>query len=348
MSHGISIVNGFAEMAFRGKTPWHSLGQQVQEGASIDQWRKDAGWMWSANSAPVQYMTPNGLVTAEGQNALYRSDTGSLLGLVGSQYKPVQPAEVVEFFRDMVESSHYQIETMGTLNGGRKLWALAGRKGLDADITGNGDIVKGGLLLATSLDGSSPTIVQPTTTRVVCANTLRMAQREKQSQIRISHRSVFDPVEVQKKLSAMDMGFYEFIKQSQELTRKNITITEAESILKALFEKPVKGLHIADTEAEGKTEFARLLGVADTSNKTPTGRDKKESRAVCRILELFQGQGMGSAAPGVNGTAWGLLNAVTEYVDHEQGRTANNRLDKSWFGTGGQTKDDAFAMLMAR
>lgn len=347
MSHDLSIVNGFAEMAFRGKTPWHGLGQQVAEGATIDQWRKDAGWMWTALSAGVQYETPQGMIQAEGQNALYRSDTGALLGLVGSQYKPVQPAEVVEFFRDMVESSHYQIETMGTLNGGRKLWALAGRKGLDADITGNGDIVKGGLLLATSLDGSSPTIVQPTTTRVVCANTLRMAQSVKQSQIRISHRSVFDPVEVQKKLSAMDTCFYEFIKQSQELTRKNITMTEAESILKGLFEKPVKGLNLADAEAEGKTEFARLLGVAN-NNKTPSGRDKKESRAVCRILELFQGQGMGANEQGVSNTAWGLLNAVTEFIDHEQGRTANNRIDNAWFKAGAQTKDDAFNALMAR
>lgn len=346
MSHDLSIVNGTAEMAFRGRTPWHGLGQQVQPGATLDQWRKSAGWMWSAVSTPVQYNTPNGVMTAEGQNALYRSDNGDLLGLVGNQYKPVQPAEIVEFFRDMVESSHYQIETMGTLNGGRKLWALAGSAGMDADITGNGDIIKGGLLLATSLDGSSPTIVQPTSTRVVCANTLRLAQRERQNQIRISHRSVFNPELVQKKLADMDAGFSTFIQQARELTKKKITMTEAESILKSLFEKPVKGLSIASDELAGQTEFARLLAGAQ-SNKTPTGRDKKENRAVCRVLELFGGQGMGSASPGVDGTAWGLLNAVTEYVDHEQGRTANNRLDKAWFGTGGQTKDDVFTALMA-
>jgi phage/plasmid-like protein (TIGR03299 family) len=353
MAHDLSFAaNSSAEMAFRGVLPWHGLGQRVEDGATLDQWRELAGWMWEAISTPVQYVMGDKLMTSDKDNCLIRSDNGQLLGIVGNQYKPVQPADVVDFFRSMVDGTGYRIETMGTLNHGKKLWAMAGSTDHADDITGRGDIVTGGLLLATSLDGSTPTIVQPTSTRVVCQNTLRIALGETDVKIKVSHRSVFDPLAVKKQLELIDSGYAKFIQSIKELSKMHITSNEAQTLLQGLFEKPSKGLDKASneqaTEQAGRADFTRLLGVPDTSNKTPLGRDKKENRSVVRCLELFEGSGMGASATGVAGTAWGLLNSVTQYVDHEQGRTANNRLDKAWFGTGGQIKDDCFAQLLNR
>ena len=53
---------------------------------------------------------------------------------------------------------------------------------------------------------------------------------------------------------------------------------------------------------------------------------------------------MGSAMPHVKGTAYGLLNAVTEYVDHQRGGDAT-RLSSAWFGSGEGLKNEAFALL---
>ena len=40
--------------------------------------------------------------------------------------------------------------------------------------------------------------------------------------------------------------------------------------------------------------------------------------------------------------AWGLLNAVTEYVDHERrARSVDYRLDSAWFGPGAGIKQRA-------
>ena len=42
------------------------------------------------------------------------------------------------------------------------------------------------------------------------------------------------------------------------------------------------------------------------------------------------------------GTAWGLLNAVTEFVDHERrARSQEYRLDSAWFGQGASLKQRA-------
>jgi hypothetical protein len=56
-------------------------------------------------------------------------------------------------------------------------------------------------------------------------------------------------------------------------------------------------------------------------------------------MELFAGAGKGSTLKSANGTAWGLVNAVTEFVDHHRGRSNDVRIDRAWFGDGLKTKE---------
>jgi hypothetical protein len=64
-------------------------------------------------------------------------------------------------------------------------------------------------------------------------------------------------------------------------------------------------------------------------------------------MGLFNGQGIGSQLAAANDTAWGLLNAVTEFVDHERrARSPGNRLDSAWFGQGAALKQRALDSAM--
>jgi hypothetical protein len=57
---------------------------------------------------------------------------------------------------------------------------------------------------------------------------------------------------------------------------------------------------------------------------------------------LFAGAGKGADLAAADGTAWGLLNAVTQYVDHERrARSQDYRLDSAWFGNGAAIKGKA-------
>jgi hypothetical protein len=59
-------------------------------------------------------------------------------------------------------------------------------------------------------------------------------------------------------------------------------------------------------------------------------------------MALFDGHSRGAELASAKGTAFGLLNAVTEFVDHERrARSTDHRLESAWFGQGASLKEKA-------
>ena len=76
--------------------------------------------------------------------------------------------------------------------------------------------------------------------------------------------------------------------------------------------------------------------------------DQPNQKALQGVHGLFAGEGKGADLAAANGTAWGLLNAVTQYVDHERrARSQDYRLDSAWFGQGAQIKAKALDRALA-
>lgn len=340
MAHELSLrADGSAEMAFVGATPWHGLGKQVTEGASIGVWAKEAGMDWDAMEAPVRFEVPGiaALQTVDSHKVIYRGDTRVQLGVVGNGYNIVQPRAVLEFFRDEVEGGGWHIHTAGVLRGGRKVWAMASRN-RGAKLTAK-DQVRENLLLATSLDGSMKTIAQPTGVCVVCANTMAMALGQKGG-IQVSHRTIFDPYVVKSALGIAAERFDVFMKQAHDMADTPIKLNEALDVLHRVFGAPKP-----TTAPKSLAWMGDLSKLADEIAAEADEEDPKESRVTSRILELFDGAGMGATLAGRKGTRWGLFNAVTEHVDHEMGRTDDTRMDSAWFGRGNSFKQSALVAL---
>lgn len=110
-------------MAYVGATPWHGLGQRLESGASIDEWLAAAGMNFTVERSPVLFahgMLKMDITTWGEKHVLYRDDTLAPLGVVSDSYQIVQPAQVLEFFRDLTAEAGFTLETAGVLFGGRR------------------------------------------------------------------------------------------------------------------------------------------------------------------------------------------------------------------------------------
>ena len=125
MSHEITRTNtGTYEFAFSGSRSaiWHGLGQELCEDSSIDVWKAEAGMKGKDRQAPMMFTNADNEPTAvEARKILYRSDNAFQLGIVGEDYKIVQPGQVLEFFDDLTRLHGMKLSTAGTLFGGKHL-----------------------------------------------------------------------------------------------------------------------------------------------------------------------------------------------------------------------------------
>lgn len=310
-------------MAYVGEQPWHGLGTLLTPNQPLEVWAQQAGMDWRIEAADVHFIAghpfPGSLLKFPDQKVLFRSDTKAPLSIVSGRYKVVQPAEILEFYRDLTEIGGYEMETAGVLKDGRKLWALA-RTGQSVTLKG-GDTVNGYLLLATACDGTLATTAQFTSVRVVCNNTLAVALADGAGAIKVPHRSSFDAQIVKQQLGIAITPWSDFADHIKALSNCQVAGKEVERFLTKVF------------------GYAHL-GAEHSSSLV-------NEQAVQRALALYAGQGKGADLTSAKGTAWGLLNSVTEYVDHyRRARSNDHRRDAAWFGQGEQIKRCAWNEAM--
>ena len=292
------------------------MGAQLQPGASIEEWTAAARLGYTVLESPVLYESPaaSELQRWPLRKVLHRYRTGAPLAVVSDGYRVVQPAEKVHNFRRLGELGGFELETAGALSDGRRVWALA-RVSDGADVV-DGDTVRPYLLFGTSYDGTMATVAKFTDIRVVCNNTVVRALGEGNGSVRVLHSERFDADEVRLQLGIVASSWERFLVQSRALAGVPMSGTEADEFVKALLEPYHSGrLEIQDT------------------------------RAYKRVLQLFNGAAIGADIPGVAGTRWAMLNAVTQLVDHERGRSDSTRLESAWFGTGAAMKQRAVDLL---
>lgn len=307
-------------MAYAGQRPWHGLGNRLATGQSIEQWRQSAGMDWAIEESDVRFITGKdgigSLHAYPGQKVLYRSDTKRPLAVVSRRFQVVQPGEILEFYRDLTEVGGFELETAGVLAEGRKVWALA-RTGQSAVLKGK-DQVDGYLLLATACDGTLATTAQFTAVRVVCNNTLKIAVGDNRGAIKVPHRSAFDPEAIKRQLGLTVEPWMRFVAKMKDLVACPMDPDSVEGLLR------------------------RVLLYPGASGQVPVVNEQ----AVRAARALYDGGGKGASLASSRGTAWGLLNSVTEYVDHHRrARSDDHRRTAAWFGQGAQLKQRAWDEL---
>lgn len=325
MAHNIDFSNDQANIAYLGKREnvWHRLGQEMLPGMDIETWAKAAGLAHEVIKVPA-YAHLEGdqfahldehIRRVKGKHFLARSDTGGALGLASDRHNIVQPRGVLEWFQQYISvDDRFEIDVAGSLKGGAIVWATAKfRK--PVSVAGDAHVCH--LLMTTSYDGTMATLNKPTTTRVVCNNTLDVAlASQNRAVVSTRHSQVFDGRAVALELAEIASGFEAYKAMGEAMTK------------------------IVRAEKQVQEFFNSILGVNQDNDEVST-RKKNQLAELNKAYNTTLGEGA------VRGSNWALLQAVTRYVDHA--RIANdNKADLSaMFGSGAALKQQAFRQLLA-
>lgn len=234
-----------------------------------------------------------------------REDTGDLLGIVTSDYQVVENREAFSFLDELI-GSELHFETAGSLQGGRRVWALAR---LPEFVEVGGDQTGTFVFVANSHDGSMSVTAAVTPVRIVCANTLGMALRQTdhgaqaQRTFRFRHTGdlrgrVYEARRVMELAVSYGARFKEL---GDRLAQERMTRGQFER-------KVLNRLFVVDD---------------DTTQRARTFR----TNAKDTILANFAGRGEhGDTRGNAPGTKWTAFNAVAEYADH--GRRVTQRTNQ--------------------
>jgi phage/plasmid-like protein (TIGR03299 family) len=331
MAHELEVVNGKASMFYKGATPWHGLGTKVDGNLSVVEALKAAGLDWDVQLIPLFAQIGDRMEQVT-HRAIVRSTDNKVLSCVGPAYTPLQNRDALGWFQPFLDAGECHFETAGSLREGRRIWALALLNRDPIKITSE-DVVNKYLLLSNSHDSQIAARVGFTPVRVVCANTLAMAEGARESKlIRVMHTGkIKENLEsIRDVINAADRCFEATAAQYRRLVTKGIHTGDIERFVNLVWYEGK--LDVKDLMREDNTEDQRQrLAFENLTNQ---------------ITELFE-HGLGNDLKGVKGSYWALYNAGTEYINYLYGKTQDTRLDNLWFGSSAQTNKRAMEVAFA-
>ena len=311
MAHNIENRNGKNSIAYTGETPWHRLGQKINQAFDAQTALNQAGLDFTVEKIGLQTIDGQPIANKFG---LRRTDTKDVLGFVTDFYKPLQNREAFSFFDGIFGKNKARYEVAGVLGKGEKIWLLAKLPG-DFSVIGSDTLGKY-LLLTNGHDANEPVRAKFTPIRVVCQNTLNAALRGTESEVRIQHiGKVAEKLEIAGKL----------------MKQAGIYFDDIQSVFSGFAKQQLTGKSL-------RQYAVRVIG----GDKVQSFEDLASigQKTVNRIEELHE-TGRGSDIKKVRGSLWGAYNAVTEYVDHDK---TSDDLGYMAVGRGADIKQRAFTI----
>jgi phage/plasmid-like protein (TIGR03299 family) len=314
VSHEISVVGGIEEAVYTSQPAWHGLGMIVEDAPSAKEAIEFAHLTWRVEQLKV-YTSEDKVIP--GKLANVRSDTREPLAIVSTRYRPIQNIEAFQFVDELLREGEVKYEACGALRGGKTIWLLA-RLPDQIDIAGV-DTQKAYMLFTNTHDATGACRILPTTVRVVCQNTLRLAL------------GGTNP----RKFSIAHIG---------DVRRKVREAREALGITRKAFQiygELGNELAKVQVHADMERQYLRTLFPVGTDDEPNPAND----RARDMIADIFHTAEAEVFDGKIRGTAWGLLSSTTDYVDHlTKARGASTRFSSSWIGTGSRVKQSALEL----
>ena len=321
MAHDLATTNGKTAMFYTGEAPWHRMGNRLNDPATAREAIVAAGLDYEVELTSLSTTDGKAVPT---RKAVVRRDTDEVIGVVGNSYVPVQNREAFGYLDAVVADGGLRYHTAGALGKGERIWLLA-KLPDHIRIKGGDDVVEKFLLLSNSHDGSTALRVFFTPIRVVCQNTLSMAESKGRGQgVSILHKGDLTAKiqEAQRVLGLAESFYDDAAEKINFLANKYPTAEQLQRYFEALYPDPEEA---SNTRA-------------------------KNIRA--NLTRLFE-TGIGMDIPEIRHSSWAALNAATEWIDHHRPTRApdpatrlSRRVESAWFGSGAKLKAKAWQLAL--
>ena len=295
MSHDLESANGQFFFADSRDDAWHQLGQQLNRTMTARE-ALDFAYLshWNVRKMPAwTYDEDGNMIPMDGRYATIRTNPitkeSEYLGDVGERYQVIQNEALVDFMDLLVDESGAHFETAGSLRGGTQVFITMKIPGYMTFTGTNGAEDRTDLYLAVmnSHDGFGSLSVRVTPVRVVCANTQTAAIARTKSLWTTRHTiNALTAVEDARQALRINFTYADaFAEEMQKLIDREMDHQSIEKAVNEIFD--VDG---AETE---RAHNGRLNNAAQ----------------VMTGLNFATVQGF-------EDTAYGVYNALTEWVDH--------------------------------
>lgn len=329
---------------------WHGLELSVYGDLTPAEFAARCGMDVRIHEMPVLVQGRAATKQDPTHKALVHGRTGEILDIVSSNYKTVQPSQLVTLMGQFCGEMGARMDTGGTLRGNR-IGFLAAELPLKYSITGRNGSEDGHTMYVTVSTGwvdGFATQVDLNDVRTVCHNTVT-ASREMTvtegtgGRYRQSHRTAFGLEQLglaTATIKAAEAAMTRFRAGFERLTATNADRREQEALVLALLQPELaakaveqrvgsNGLldQIVEAGTSGQTAKGQLLleSILAMDEKLTADRDRNV-KVVCELLDGQPGADLtaGSAAHAYNG--------ITYWADHLRGRSESTRIDSSMLG----------------
>lgn len=315
--------NGRANVMVVGQPAWHKLGQVLANPATAEEAIREAGLGWEVEMQPM-YLADGTVIPK--RFATVRKDTNAPLGVVSDRYEVLQNTDAFKFFDSVVDEDEAIYHSAGVLGSGEVVWIMAKLpehvriKGIDDSAVY--------VTLMSGHDGKRGAMAFVHWERIVCNNTLQVAlgqARANQKLVRFRHNTgIVDRVTNGAHLLGIVNQYKEDLADAfTGLANTKVDRHYTKAFIDALF------------PALPKEQVEKM-------KRTPS-------------FEIYRGQvmdaileGAGQDMPTAQGTAFGLFNGVTFFIDHMKkghGDNASKKQSSIWFGDGARVRQRAYDLL---
>jgi phage/plasmid-like protein (TIGR03299 family) len=294
----------------------YNFGRAILTARTVTEAVMETGLDFTVAAAPL--FLGNGQEVDAGQ-AVVRTDTGAVLGVVGPSYEPVQIRDAFATVDPLVSEGLLRLHSAGMFDGGRRVWLVL--EVPERTILPGGDTIVRYVLVVLSHDGTTAVRMAALPFRLICQNGLMAALGDEAAVFQIRHTVTANARlgEATRVLRGVEAFYRDFGTRAAQLAGTRFRDDQMARVAAGLF--------------------------AAEAGHDPTPATIRAREAV---VELFrEGTGHG----GIAGTAWAAVNAVAEYADHRRSVRAGVRSEGeartfgTWFGGALQLKRRAWPLI---